>query len=478
MCGIVGISGQQPVAIELYDSLIHLQHRGQDAAGILTAGERFQSRQGKGLVREVFSPDDLQELTGHAGIGHLRYPTAGDHGLAEVQPFWTGSPYGVALAHNGQLVNHLELAKTLMSQHRHLNSSSDSEVILCLLADALATMPEPNDEANFFDLLCGVMKGLFKQLNGAYSVVGLIIGRGLIAFRDPQGVRPLVVGERQAANGCKEYIFASEPTMFYPLGFTQVGDLAAGELAFVSSDSVKLYRSIVEHKKMRPCVFEYVYFSRPDAKINDISVYRARLRMGQNLAQQWREKYPDDLPDIVIPAPFTANTAALSFASELGVRYSEGLYKNPFIGRTFIMPTMAQRKKSVRYKLIPQETEIRDKCVLILDDSIVRGTTSREIVQMVREFGAKVVYFASASPPIKFPCFYGIDIPTRKELIAAYSSVEEIKKYLTVDKLLYQSIENLVEATTRKGDNEIDATCLACMNGCYPTGGINLGDEA
>lgn len=473
MCGIVGIFSHEPVAAELYDSLIHLQHRGQDAAGILTCQERFYVKHGLGLVREIFSPDSISQLYGNIGIGHTRYPTAGGYNLADVQPLWIGSPRGIALAHNGNLVNYKELATEITQQkHRHLNSSIDSEVLLHLLADGMEDKNYTDDGEGFFATICSSVKNIFSRASGSYSAVSVIIGKGLIAFRDPHGIRPLVIGERVNANGTKDYIFASETTMFYALGFEPIGDVQHGEVVFVNR-SGQLFRKIVQQKEFAPCIFEYVYFARPDATLNGVNVYRSRLHMGQNLAKSWKATYPDILPDVVIPAPFTSNTAALSFAHELGVRYSEGLYKNPFIGRTFIMPDGKQRSRSVRYKLTPQKMEIQDKKVLILDDSIVRGTTSREIVKMVREFGAKEIYFASACPPIKNPCFYGIDIPSRKELIAAQDSHEGIRKFLGVDKLLYQDIDGLVEAVTRRGDHHIKHPCMACLDGRYITGDIN-----
>lgn len=474
MCGIIGIFSHTPVAAELYDSLIHLQHRGQDAAGILTCDSRFYLKHGLGLVREIFQPQDILHLKGNFGIGHSRYPTAGGYNIADVQPLWIGSPRGMALAHNGNLVNYHEIAQEITQQkHRHLNSSIDSEVLLHLIGDGLNQAPYVADDgAGFFKALTDTVKNIFSRVTGSYSVVSVIIGKGLVAFRDPHGIRPLVMGERCHADGKKDYIFASENTMFYALGFESVGDVQPGEVVYVNHAG-ELYREVVQKKQFTPCVFEYVYFARPDATINAVNVYRARLYMGQNLANQWRKRYPDILPDVVIPAPFTSNTAALSFAHELGVRYSEGLYKNPFIGRTFIMPNGEERTRSVRYKLTPQKMEIKDKKVLILDDSIVRGTTSREIVKMVREYGAKEIYFVSTAPPIKHPCFYGVDMPSRKELIAAQSSEEDICKYLGVDKMLYQKLDDLVEAVTRKGEHQIERPCMACMDGWYVTGDIS-----
>lgn len=474
MCGIVGIYSHAPVAAELYDSLIHLQHRGQDAAGILTCSQRFHVKHGLGYVREIFSSADIAQLKGNMGIGHTRYPTAGGYDIADVQPLWIGSPRGIALAHNGNLVNYQKIAQEITSeQHRHLNSSVDSEVFLHLLADGLEQSSDTTDDAEkFFEKLCRSVRHIFAKANGAYSIVGIIMGKGLVAFRDPHGIRPLVWGERQNLDGTLDYIFASETTMFYALGFQPKGDVLPGEIVFVNRNG-QLFRRVLEQKSFTPCIFEYVYFARPDATLNAVSVYRSRLRMGQNLAQQWKKTYPNIVPDVVIPAPFTSNTAALSFSHELGVRYTEGLYKNPFIGRTFIMPDGKQRSRSVRYKLTPQRTEINDKKVLILDDSIVRGTTSREIVKMVREFGAKEIYLVSACPPIKHPCFYGVDIPSCKELIAAHMTLTEMAAFLGIDKLLYQKLEDLVEAVTRKGDHHIERPCMACMDGWYVTGDIN-----
>jgi amidophosphoribosyltransferase len=472
MCGIVGIFSHEPVAAELYDSLIHLQHRGQDAAGILTSDVRFYPKHGQGLVREIFTPHDISQLKGHVGIAHTRYPTAGGYSESDIQPLWIGSPRGIALAHNGNLVNYPALAEAIRHQQRHLNSTLDSEALLLMLADNLASGSYADtDEPPFFEQLCHAVKTIYDRVQGSYSVVSVIIGKGLVAFRDPHGIRPLVWGERQREDGSIDYIFASETTAFYALGFEPKGDIAPGEVAYVSHTG-KLFRRVVGAKAFKPCVFEYVYFARPDSTLDGVSVYRSRLRMGQNLARQWKKTHPDIIPDVVIPAPFTANTAALSFAHELGVRYSEGLYKNPFIGRTFIMPNQKARSRSVRYKLTPQRTEIENKKVLIVDDSIVRGTTSREIVKMVREFGATDISFVSTCPPIINPCFYGIDIPSRKELIASHDSNEQIRDFLGVDRLLYQTQEDLIEAVTRRGDHHIERPCMACMDGMYICGNI------
>ena len=467
MCGITGIFSHKSVAAELYDSIIHLQHRGQDAAGIMTYDDRMHKEKGIGLAKEIFNEENMGLLTGNIGISHNRYPTHGGFSHGEVQPFWTSVPYGIALAHNGNLTNYNELAAEVIKQEtRYLNTTSDSEVLLHLFADELHQDIPPQTNEEFFDLLCEAVTKLFRKVKGAYSITSIIIGKGLVVFRDPQGIRPLVKGERPNGKGGKDYIFASENTMFYALGYDPKGTVLPGEIIYVAEDGSVFNKRLVK-KEFNPCIFEYVYFARPDATLNDVSVYRARLRMGQNLAIAWKKKQPNKTPDIVIPAPSTANTSALSFANELGIRYSEGLYKNTFIGRTFIMLGQKERKKSVKYKLVPQETEIRDKKVLILDDSIVRGNTSREIVRMLRDFGAREVYFAVACPPVKSPCFYGVDMPTRTELIAGNKTEKEIEKYLDVDALLYQNIDSLVEAVTRKGDHHIDRPCMACLDGKY-----------
>jgi len=471
MCGIAGIYSHKPVASELYESIIHLQHRGQDAAGIMTYDDRMHKHKGLGLARDVFTEDNISLLKGNVGISHNRYPTHGEFGHGEIQPVWTSVPYGIAIAHNGQITNYDELVEEVTKKGKtYLNTTSDTEVLLHILAKELNKDGTPQTSKEFFDILCDAVSTIFRKVKGAYSVTALIIGKGLVVFRDPRGIRPLVKGERNNGNGGKDYIFASENTMFYSLGYTPKGNVLPGELIYIDNDGEMFSKRLVK-EEFNPCIFEYVYFSRPDAVLNDVGVYRSRLRMGQNLAYAWKKKYPDITPDIVIPAPSTANTAALSFAHEIDVRYSEGLYKNPFIGRTFLMSEQKRRKKSVKHKLVPQETEIRGKKVLIVDDSIVRGNTSREIVRMIKDFGAKEVYFVSACPPVKHPCYYGVDMPTSEELIASNMREDEIKEYLGVDVLLYQEIDDLVEAVTRKGDHHIKNPCMACLDGHYKVNG-------
>lgn len=472
MCGVVGIISQKPVASEIYDSLIYLQHRGQDAAGIITYNQRFHTKKGVGYVRDIFDETNMARLMGNVGIGHTRYPTSGKYNKEDAQPVWTGVPYGIAMAHNGNLVNQYELLDELFQKGgRHLNTSVDIEVILHVFAGKLEELRSNNNSSDFFDQVCQAVQEVFNRVQGAYSVIAMIIGKGMVVFRDPHGIRPLTKGVRKSDNGKKDYVFASEPAVFYALGYEIEDDVAPGEVIYISEDGV-YHSKILESKNFTPCIFEYVYFSRPDATLDDVSVYRSRLRMGQNLAALWRDKYPDLLPDIIIPAPATSNNAASAMANELGVRYSEGLYKNPFIGRTFIMPGQQTRKKSIRYKLVPISYEIKDKVVMLVDDSIVRGNTSKEIVKMVRDFGAKKIYFVSACPPITYPCFYGVDMPTRSELIASNKSVEEIRKHIDADILLYQNLDDLIEAVTRRGEHDIYRPCAACLDGNYVTGNI------
>ena len=470
MCGIAGIYSHKPAAPELYESVVHLQHRGTDAAGIMTYDDRMHKEKGLGLARDIFTKDNLSLLTGNIGISHNRYPTHGGFGHGEVQPVWTSVPYGIAISHNGQITNYDELVEQVTKKEkRYLNTTSDTEVILHIFAQELNKNGNPKTSEEFFDHLCDAVSTIFNKVRGAYSITALIVGKGLVVFRDPRGIRPLVRGERDNTEGT-DYIFASENTMFYSMGYESKGNVLPGELIYVDDDG-KLFSKRLVKEEFNPCIFEYVYFARSDALLNDVGVYRSRLRMGQNLAFAWMKKYPNVKPDIVIPAPSTANTSALSFAHEIGVRYSEGLYKNHFVGRTFIMPGQEERKRSVKHKLVPQETEIRGKKVLIVDDSIVRGNTSREIVRMVKDFGAKEVYFVSACPPVQHPCYYGVDMPTTEELIASKKTVDTIKKDLGVDILMYQEIEDLVEAVTRIGDHHIDNPCMACLDGHYVING-------
>lgn len=477
MCGIIGIISNKPVSTEINDGLIHLQHRGQDAAGILTYENndvnRFYLKKGAGYVRNVFSkPEYLsQDLRGNSGLGHVRYPTNGSaYDLNNAQPFTVSYPYGIAMVHNGNLTNYEECKKFLYDSRRVLcNSGSDLECIMNLFSIKLAKLDKT---ADLFENICTSIECVYQKAIGGYSVISIIAGKGMMAFRDPHGIRPLVIGERENSDGKKDYIFASETSMFYSLGFKRVGDVGNGEVVFITYDG-EIKRRKIRDEEFTPDSFEYIYFARPDAVINDISVYRSRLRMGQNLAKKWKTLYPDIIPDVVIPVPFSSNTAALSMASSLGVRYTEGLYKNPFVGRTFIMAGQDKRRQSVLQKLSPQFTEIRNKKVMILDDSIVRGTTSKEVVKLVRDAGAKEIYFVSACPPLFYPDFYGISIPTQQELIASQMNLEEIRKFIGVEKLMFQDIEGLKEAILRKGKHNASNLSMPYFNGKYITGDID-----
>jgi len=467
MCGIVGIVGKGPVGPLLYDALTMLQHRGQDAAGIATLkGHQIKLHKGNGLVRDVFQPEDMASLTGRVGIGHVRYPTAGMDDSSEAQPFYVNSPYGIALGHNGNLINTEALSQELFdSDRRHLNTNSDSEVLLNILAHELQNQNPPRlSPAHIFKAVDGV----YQRCRGAFSTVALICGHGLLAFRDPHGIRPMVLGSRETEQG-REYALASESVALDVAGFELDRDLAPGESVFITLDG-KLHSHVSPMQSvLSPCIFEYVYFARPDSMLDDISVYKARLRMGQALARKILRERPDHDIDVVIPVPDTSRTAALPLAYDLDVKYREGFIKNRYIGRTFIMPGQKVRKKSVRQKLNAIDLEFRRKNVLIVDDSIVRGTTSKQIIQMAREAGARKVYFASASPPVRYPNIYGIDMPAPAELIAAGRSVAEIERELGADWLIYQDLPDLIEAC-REGNDRIAQFDTSCFSGEYVTG--------
>ncbi|PIR74151.1 MAG: amidophosphoribosyltransferase [Candidatus Magasanikbacteria bacterium CG10_big_fil_rev_8_21_14_0_10_47_10] len=473
MCGIIGIYSHKPVATEIYDGMIHLQHRGTDAAGILTCENgRFHVKKGSGLVRDIFHPGNMTRLQGNWGLGHNRYSTTGDSSdIENAQPRYANSPYGIAMVHNGNLTNYYDLKKELAEVDRYnSNTDSDIETLVSIFASRLNSLPR---HTPIFEAICAAVESVFDRAKGGYSVIGIIAGQGMFAFRDPHGIRPLVYGARHNEDGTHDYIFSSENTMYYPLGFRLRDDIGPGEVMLIDTQGNR-FRRTLRRDTFTPCIFEYVYLARPDAVMNNISVYRARLRMGQNLARKWKREHPDILPDVVVPVPFSSNTAALSMAHELGVRYTEGLYKNAYVGRTFIMPGQEKRRKSVLQKLSPQETELRGKVVMLLDDSIVRGTTSKEVVRLVRDAGAEKVYFVSACPEVKYPDFYGIDIPTQSELIASKLSVEEIEKFIEADILMYQDIDDLVEAILRRRDHGIDRLSMPCLDGWYVTGDIDV----
>ncbi|SEJ48357.1 amidophosphoribosyltransferase [Frateuria terrea] len=467
MCGIIGIVGTTEVASALYDGLTVLQHRGQDAAGIVTVdGAHLRLHKGNGLVRDVFNQNAMSRLRGHIGIGHCRYPTAGSDNADEAQPFYVNSPYGIAFAHNGNLVNTEALRREMFQDdRRHINTDSDSEVLLNVLAhelqiqDRMALTP---------DQIFKAVAGVHARARGGYACLALIQGYGLLAFRDPHGIRPLVLGERVTPEG-REYAVASESVAFDVLGFKRVRDVAPGEAVYLTVDGKLHARRCAEAAVHAPCIFEYVYLARPDSMIEDVSVYKARLRMGEKLAQKIMRECPDHGIDAVIPIPDTARTAASSLANVLGVPFREGFVKNRYVGRTFIMPGQGDRVKSVRRKLNAIDLEFRNKTVLLVDDSIVRGTTSKQIIQMARDAGAKKVYFASAAPPVRYPNVYGIDMPSASELVAAGKSEKEVEQLLGADWLIYQDLDDLVWAV-QDGNEELKQFDTSCFSGEYVTG--------
>lgn len=470
MCGIAGIVSREEANQELYEALTVLQHRGQDAAGIVTCqGDRLHLRKDSGLVRDVFHTRHMVNLRGRMGIGHVRYPTAGCTSSAEAQPFYVNSPYGITLAHNGNLTNAESLKHELfVEDQRHINTDSDSEVLLNVFAHELQETGKLRIGAE--DVFRAVT-AVHRRCRGAYSVVAMITGFGIIGFRDPHGIRPLVYGQRESARGL-EYMIASESVALDVLGFDLVRDLQPGEAIVIEKNGTLHAQQCATNVKHTPCIFEFVYFARPDSIIDNISVYKARLRMGDRLADKILRLRPEHDIDVVIPIPDTSRTAALQLANRLGVKYREGFIKNRYIGRTFIMPGQQLRKKSVRQKLNAIDLEFRGKNVLLVDDSIVRGTTSEQIIQMAREAGARKVYFASASPPVRYPNVYGIDMPVADELIAFGRSDEEVQQALGCDWLVYQDLDDLVESV-RRGNPVIQDFDTSCFNGRYVTGDID-----
>ncbi len=469
MCGIVGIVGQQAVNEALYEALTVLQHRGQDAAGIVTCERgRLHLRKDTGLVRDVFQARHMVALRGNLGIGHVRYPTAGNPTMAEAQPFYVNSPYGITLAHNGNLTNSDALRRELFREDlRHLNTDSDSEVLLNVLAHELYGRAKLRPEVDDF---FAAVAGLHQHCQGAYAVVAMITGHGLLAFRDPYGIRPLVFGQRETEQG-REYMIASESVALDVLGFSRVRDVLPGEAIFISDQGEFFSQICAKSTLYSPCIFEFVYLARPDSIIDNISVYKARLRMGEALAAKLQRNQPAGDIDVVIPIPDTSRTAALQMANALGLTYREGFIKNRYIGRTFIMPGQKERKRSIRQKLNAIGLEFRGKNVLLVDDSIVRGNTSKQIIQMAREAGANQVYFASAAPPVRYPNVYGIDMPAREELIACDRDEACIAAELGADWLLYQDLPDLIEAVGR-GNHEIPRFDSSCFDGDYVTGGV------
>lgn len=468
MCGVVGIAGRGAVNQALYDALLALQHRGQDAAGIVTSGAdgRLHLRKDNGLVRDVFRDHHMQRLTGTMGIGHVRYPTAGSSSSAEAQPFYVNSPFGITLGHNGNLINADELSRSLYAtDRRHINTDSDSEILLNVLAQELLAFI---DLEEIEEALFAAVERVHRRARGAYAVVGMIAGRGLFAFRDPHGIRPLVFGRRDTEQG-PEWMVASESAALDALGFALVRDLHPGEALFISMDGQWMSRQCARDPELTPCIFEHVYFARPDSVLDNILVHRARMRMGTLLGRKIKRTWPGYDIDVIIPIPDTGRTVALEMAHELGIKFREGFIKSRYIGRTFIMPGQTMRQKSVRQKLNPIGLEFRNKNVLLVDDSIVRGTTSREIVLMAREAGARKVYFASAAPPIRYPNVYGIDMPAAAELIAHGRSEEEVCRAIAADRLIYQDLDDLVSAVS-KGAKFIGRFDCSVFTGEYVTG--------
>ncbi len=473
MCGILGVAASNAVNQLLYDGLLVLQHRGQDAAGVATAdGRHFHLHKGPGLVRDVFRTRNMRSLLGNMGIGHVRYPTAGSVcSFSEAQPFYVNSPFGIILAHNGNLTNAAQLKEEMFQlDRRHINTNSDSEVLLNVLAHELRnTMSgfELDVEAIF-----QAVAGVHRRCRGAYAVVAMIAGSGLLAFRDPCGIRPLIFGKTTAADGSTEYLVASESVALDTLGFQVIRDIAPGEAIFINNERKLFTQQCAQSPNLSPCIFEYVYLARPDTVIDGVSVYEARLNMGTALAQKVKKTIPLNEIDVVIPIPDSSRPAAMQLAAQLNLPFREGFVKNRYVGRTFIMPGQAVRKKSVRQKLNTCAQEFKGKRVLLVDDSIVRGTTGREIVEMARAAGALKVYFASAAPPVRFPNVYGIDMPTRSELIATGRNDEAIAAEMGVDALIYQDIEAMKNAITQifPALTQFEASCF---DGQYITGDVD-----
>ncbi len=472
MCGIIGVIGKGLVNQTLYEGLTIIQHRGQDAAGIVTCdNEKFYLRKNNGYVRDVFQTKHMLNLRGTMGIGHVRYPTAGCSSSAEAQPFYVNSPYGITLAHNGNLINGDQLKKEILDlDHRHLNTESDSEILLNIFASELQKAGKKRNDLTADDIFSAIQR-VHTRCRGGYAAIVMIMGVGVVGFRDPHGIRPIVFGKRMTDKGT-EYIIASESVGIDALDFTLERDIEPGEAVFISADGEFRSKQCAQKTSLNPCIFEYVYLARPDSIIDKVSVYKARLRMGETLAEKILRSRPDHDIDVVIPIPDTGRTAALSIANQLGVKYREGFIKNRYIPRTFIMPGQGIRKKSVRQKLNAIDLEFKDKVVLLVDDSIVRGTTSGEIIQMAREAGAKKVYFASAAPPVRYPNVYGIDIPTSTELVAYNRSEDEVAEVIGADWLIYQDVEDLVEAA-RAGNPGIKEFDASCFTGQYVTGDVS-----
>ncbi len=464
MCGVIGIYGKSDVVEEIYAGLFALQHRGQDSAGIITYNNTFHLKKGIGLVSKVFNEKNLKRLKGNIGIGQVRYPTIGPGGVEDAQPFMVNAPFGIAMAHNGNVTNYFELRDELSQRcYRQLTSYSDVEVILNVFADEMSMQPLHNFS---FDTLVKAITGVFNRVEGSYSVVGMIANIGLFAFRDPYGIKPLCFGRKSETDKkARRFIFASESVVLDQLQYKLIRDVLPGEVIFIDRNH-RVYSAIIKSQVPHPCIFEWIYFARPDSVIDGIEVYSARLRLGERLGQKCLKE--GIKPDVIIPIPDSGRGAGFGVSKVLGVEQKEGLIKNYYIGRTFIMPKQADRADSVRLKLNPVSSVLKGKKVLLVDDSIVRGTTAKEIISLVRKAGAKKVYYAVTCPPLRYPCVYGIDMMTRGEFIARNHSIDLIRKKIGADILIYQDLNDMIESI--KGNKEKQIFCTACFTGRYPTG--------
>lgn len=474
MCGVLGIVGNSPVSTSLYDGLTVLQHRGQDAAGILTCDDDgvVNLRKDNGLVKDVFFSRHMKRLSGNMGIAHCRYPTAGSSSPAEAQPFYVNSPFGIALAHNGNLTNADKLRERIFADDlRHVNTTSDSEILLNVFAHEIYEALGKDNYVLNNEHIFQAAKGVFKRCRGGYAVIVLIVGFGMVAFRDKFGIRPLIYGKRSTPQG-DEYMVASESVALDSQGFEVIADVQPGEVMIFPTDGDVVSRICADEPKYTPCIFEQVYLARPDSMIDGISVYRTRMRMGEKLANKILREWPDHDIDVVIPIPDTSRTSALQMSHHMDVRYREGFIKNRYIGRTFIMPGQEERKKSVRQKLNAIDLEFRGKKVMLVDDSIVRGTTSKQIVQMARDAGAVKVYFASAAPPVRYPNVYGIDMPAATELVANGRTEQEVCEIIGADRLIYQDLDDLI-AAANEGNNDIVDFDTSCFSKKYVTGDVS-----
>jgi len=466
MCGVIGVYDNEEVVGKLYSAMLTIQHRGQDSAGMLTYDGRYHIKKGNGLIRDIFDERNIARLKGHVGIGHTRYPTVGEGSVEDAQPFWINYPFGLAAAHNGNVTNFLDLKRELFEKnHILINSNCDVEAILNIFATYMQgyrTRPVTPE------VIFNAVRYVYRRVKGSYSVVIHIANLGMVAFRDPFGLRPLLFGI-QMNNMVPAYGFASESVSLDAMGFSQVRDVEPGSAVYIDRER-RVHERRISHKPFRPCIFEYIYFARPDSYLNGINVYKSRVELGRSLGRKIRRQKLD--VDVVVPVPDSARAAAIEIANILKVKYREGLVKNRYIGRTFIMPGDPIRQRSIRHKLNPIASVFRDKNILLVDDSIVRGNTSRSIIQMVRNAGARSVHFASYSAPLTHPCVYGIDMQTRNEFIASNSSPQQIAAKITADSVIYQDIDSMEGALRRQNPN-IRHFCKACFNGNYPTGDIS-----